>query len=187
MRGSRAATPIVLLVVLALGGCGNSGPAVIKPIKVPLQSSAIQGGELPAVYTCDGKNISPPLTWGAVPADIEELALFALEATPGTQARLALSIDWAMAGINPALHHLKAGEVPQGGFVLSAGSGRKHYSVCPAKGQTKRYLFTLYALPSGVHASPQISGVELFSNLNKTAPEFKAPAYGEISATYTRK
>src|SRR5438034_762874 len=34
-----------------------------------------EGGSIPPQYTCDGKNISPPLSWSGVPAAAKSLAL----------------------------------------------------------------------------------------------------------------
>lgn len=32
-------------------------------------------GRIPSKYTCDGENISPPLSWDGVPEEAESLAL----------------------------------------------------------------------------------------------------------------
>src|SRR5205085_2439655 len=49
-----------------------------EKMTIKLTSSAFQeGGMIPAQYTCDGKNISPPLAWNDVPADVKTLALIA--------------------------------------------------------------------------------------------------------------
>ena len=44
-----------------------------------------QDGETPARYTCEGKNISPPLEWSGVPAGTESVGLqrFAAPGMPG--------------------------------------------------------------------------------------------------------
>jgi len=39
-----------------------------------LRSGAFQGTTLPAQYTCDGENVSPPLERRTVPAGVKELA-----------------------------------------------------------------------------------------------------------------
>ena len=41
-----------------------------------LTSTAFAAGEpIPAKYTCDGANVSPPLSWGEPPAGTQSLAL----------------------------------------------------------------------------------------------------------------
>jgi phosphatidylethanolamine-binding protein (PEBP) family uncharacterized protein len=195
-RAAYAATMVALLSALALTGCGSSssssgkvaGPPPTSSGKVAgvrLTSSAIQHGQLAALYTCAGKDISPPLTWGAVPSTVRELALFALESP--SQTGHPPAVEWVMAGVKPALHHLNAGEVPQGAFLLSAGTGKRKYSLCPPKGQTKHYEFALYALPKGAHASPELSGEVLLANLLNPNPLFQSPATGILTATYTRR
>lgn len=43
-----------------------------------LSSSAFQdGGEVPARYTCDGQNVSPPLAWSGAPAATRSFVLIA--------------------------------------------------------------------------------------------------------------
>jgi phosphatidylethanolamine-binding protein (PEBP) family uncharacterized protein len=187
-RAQHAISVAALLAALALSGCGSVGTnGAPKAVNIPLTSSAIHGSQLSAAYTCDGRNISPPLTWGAVPSSVEELALFALEVGPSKAGRYTLTVDWAMAGVAPALHHLAAGELPRGAFVLEANDGKRRYSVCPARGTTARYEFALYALPSGVHAAPQLRSVSLLSNLSSSTPQTAAPADGAFLVRYTRR
>jgi phosphatidylethanolamine-binding protein (PEBP) family uncharacterized protein len=182
---------LTLLVAVALCGCSTdtattNGLAATAPVPVKLQSSAIHGTTIPALYTCDGRNISPPLSWGAVPSSVEELALFlvATGLTKGGQA--TLSIEWAMAGIKPTSHGLRAGEVPHGAFLLPTSSGRRRYSICPSRG-SQRYSFALLALPPGARAQPGLTANVLFRNLNSSTREDAAAAIGTLSATYTRR
>ena len=187
-RGRHAISVAALLSALALGGCSSVGAnGAPKAVNIPLTSSAIHGSQLSAAYTCDGKDISPPLKWGAVPSSVEELALFALEVGPRTAGRYTLTVDWAMAGVAPALHHLGAGELPRGAFVLEANDGKRRYSICPARGTTTHYEFALFALPIGVHAAPQLRSVTLLSNLSSSTPQTAAPADGAFLVRYTRR
>jgi phosphatidylethanolamine-binding protein (PEBP) family uncharacterized protein len=208
-RTASTATIVALLLALALTGCGTnstsgskaaSGPLTTsskaasappttssKVASVRLTSSAIQHGQLPARYTCAGENISPPLTWGAVPSAIQELTLFALEPAPSPTGNPTPAVEWVMAGVKPALHHINAGELPRGAFLLNTGTGKVKYSLCPPKGQTKHYEFALYAIPTGVRVTPNLSGIALLTNLTNPNPQFQSPATGTIAATYTRR
>ncbi len=194
LRTRYALSAATVVAAVALSGCGGSGttaastaPAVAKVVAVPFSSSAIHGAELPAVYTCDGRDISPPLSWGAMPSGIEELALFALGVTRGRSGRPSITVEWAVAGVTPATHSLGAGALPPGAFVLEAGDGKRRYSICPAKGQAARYEFALYALPIHIRATPRISGAQLLHNLTESIPQYRAPASGELSTTYKRR
>jgi len=43
---------------------------------ITLTSSAFEeGGAIPSKYTCDGADVSPPLSWAGVPEGTESLAL----------------------------------------------------------------------------------------------------------------
>jgi len=184
-----------MLAGATLAGCGGSRSAASttaasaqrlahKGVRtIALTSTGIHNGRLLARYTCDGSNISPPLRWGAVPAGIGEVVLFALGITP----HRAVTVEWAMAGLAPALHGVGAGQVPGNAFLVTASDGSKRYSICPPRGQTKRYRFAIYALPKGVIAGPKVSGPRMLRNLVEGPPRFLTPAYGFISATYTRE
>jgi hypothetical protein len=161
--------------------------ATAAPITVALRSSAIHGSTLPALYTCDARNISPPLSWSRVPSGVHELALFAIGTQRDRGGQVVRTVEWAMAGVQPGLRDLRAGEVPRGAFVLVASDGRGRYSICPPRGQTGRYTFALYALPRVARASAAISGAGLLHNLTESAAEYEAPVSGTFSVTYTRR
>lgn len=195
MRAMRGATMLLaMLTVLALGGCGtgtttsaSNALAAKPPVKVTLASSAIHGQRLPALYTCDGRNISPPLSWGTIPATVGEVALFAIGGHPVAGGRTAVSIEWVLAGLSPKLHHLRAGEVPRGAFLLTGTAGRRRYSLCPAKGKTVSYKFVLLALPQTARASPGLPGPALLRNLTEPVAQDQSPAVGTLSTRYTRR
>jgi phosphatidylethanolamine-binding protein (PEBP) family uncharacterized protein len=115
---------------------------------ISLQSPAIvaaQGapGRLAATYTCDGKDSWPALRWNGVPAGTAELILYAMNVQP-LEGRLF--VDWAVAGLNPSLEEIGAGELPKGAVVGKNGFGKAGYSLCP-QGGGEIYMFALYALP----------------------------------------
>jgi phosphatidylethanolamine-binding protein (PEBP) family uncharacterized protein len=188
MRRTRHTAAIAMLLsTLVLTGCGTGTGATVKPTTVPLTSPAIHAGRLPALYTCDGKNISPPLTWGTISPIIQELALYAIEYASSPTGHYTLGVEWAIAGVNPALHHLNAGEIPRGAFLLKATYGNRAYNICPPRGQTKHYQFALYAIPVGVRVSPELGATELLTNLTNPNPKLQAPVTGILTATYTRR
>jgi phosphatidylethanolamine-binding protein (PEBP) family uncharacterized protein len=194
-----------LLLALALGGCGGSsggataggsgsaGSIAKSAVKIPggavipLTSSAIQNGELPARYTCDGANIAPPLKWGAVPSISGEVVLFALGVASSQSTPTSSSIEWAVAGLKPELHGIGAGELPSGAFLVAGSKGKRPYSICPPKGQTRHYRFVIYSMPPQVQVGKSIVGVKLLENLAEGPPEDRAPGKGELSVTYTRR
>lgn len=186
IRSTASISGAVLALGIALAGCG-SGSAAKTTARIQISSSAIEGTTLPAHFTCDGANVNPPIKWSGVPSGTKELALFAVGKPPAGSANASSTIEWALAGINPSLGEVKAGKKPAGAFLEEASDGKRHYSICPPKGQTRLYAFALYALPEHVTVTAQISGVALYHNLAEGKPEFRAPAAGAITASYTRK
>lgn len=181
----RATSSIVLVAVLALAGCGGSPH---KEATISLKSAAITGKSLPALYTCDGKNISPPLEWGAVPADTRELALFLVSYTPvpSTHAYSA-AVDWAVAGVNPALHRLAPGRLPRGAHVGIASDGKRRYSVCPKKGVDVHYQFEVYGLPASAKISPRFAGLPVIAALASPKSSNPVNAHGGFVVFYERR
>jgi phosphatidylethanolamine-binding protein (PEBP) family uncharacterized protein len=113
--------------------------------------------QLPASYTCDGKDTSPALEWKGVPAGTTELALFVLNVEPVDEA---LFFDWAVTGIDPALSGLESGHLPKGAIVGSNSFGDDDYSICPSNGK-ETYIFALYALPERIAAKPGFDSATL--------------------------
>jgi phosphatidylethanolamine-binding protein (PEBP) family uncharacterized protein len=191
-RSKRTTPALLAAVAIALAGCSNSSDnapaptaAASQAVNLAFGSSAIRGSTLPALYTCDGRNVSPPLTWGPIPSGVDELALFAV-GVRSVGGKTLSSIEWAMAGMKPGLHGLRAGEIPGGAFLLTDSDGAKRYSICPGRGQAERFVFALLALPRGARASPRIPGTALLRNLTQSTPEYEAPASGAFAVTYKR-
>jgi phosphatidylethanolamine-binding protein (PEBP) family uncharacterized protein len=183
-RGSRGAGAMVVSA-LALTACGSSGSTTLP--NIPIKSPVISGKTLPAQYTCDGRDISPPLEWGAVPAGVGNLALFVVGYTPEPVGQnVKISIAWAVAGLNPALHRLAAGRLPAGAFVGVATDGKRKYSICPKKGTSVQYQFELYGLPASTVVSRQFAGLPILTALINSARQTTA-AHGAFLAIYKRR
>jgi Raf kinase inhibitor-like YbhB/YbcL family protein len=127
------------------GRSSSSGETYSSPGSLTLSSSAFErNGAIPARYTCDGANVSPPLAWQNVPAHTAELVLFVIDdSSDGTTG----GIRWIVAGIEPNQSEVKAGTVPSGAVVGQNSAGTIGYGgICPAKGKTDDVEFVLYAL-----------------------------------------
>ncbi|MCW3018526.1 MAG: phospholipid-binding protein family [Solirubrobacterales bacterium] len=194
----KAVLGTVLAAALAVttASCGSDSaakgkPATDKPApwpKIVVKSSAMVGERIPARYTCDGQDVSPPLEWGAVPADVHQLAVFLVgfRPKPGTKT-YKLSVEWAAAGVSPRLHRLAAGSLPTGAYLASDKSGeRQRYSLCPAKGTSVHYQFELYGVPSVVRIPPQFSGPAVLNALTRASGATRANAHGGFVAIYSR-
>jgi phosphatidylethanolamine-binding protein (PEBP) family uncharacterized protein len=182
------------LAAILLAGCGSgttnattsNNTSKIRfnghPATISLSSPTVAERTLmPAGYTCDSRDLAPPLSWGAVPANTVELSVFLLQLATSEKGKT--TIAWAVTGIDPKLHELAAGKLPTGALVGRNSAGHEKYSVCPPKGQTARYLFVLYALPKHLGVKRGFTGVKLLNSiLGGTA---NAP-FGAILTGYTR-
>jgi Raf kinase inhibitor-like YbhB/YbcL family protein len=112
-----------------------------------ISSSAFANNEnIPAKYTCDGDNISPPLTFSNVPENTKTLLLLVddPDSPNGTW------IHWSLWNIDPSSTEIKENEAPENAKEGMTSFGFRHYGgPCPPSG-THRYFFKLYALDKTV-------------------------------------
>ena len=189
LRPTKAISCAALLCVLALVGCGSSSSTATNRIpKIAFTSPAITAKTIPVTYTCDGKDISPPLEWGAVPPNVSQLALFVLGFIPQPSTKtFKVSVEWALAGLNPALHRLPPGGVPPGAYVGLTTDKKQRYSICPAHGKTIEYAFELYGLPSAVTTYKNFQSVAVLNSLVDRGSATFTNAHGAFAATYKRQ
>jgi phosphatidylethanolamine-binding protein (PEBP) family uncharacterized protein len=114
-------------------------------------AGAIKLDPISAHYTCDGADVSPPISWSHVPSNTVEIDLFLFNLAP---VHNKLYADWAVAGLSPKLRGLSAGQLPPGAIVGRNSRGQTTYSLCPPKGPLVRYAFLMYALPKKIPVSP---------------------------------
>jgi len=115
------------------------------------------GATIPQVYSCDGKSISPQLSWAGAPAKTQSFALTVFD--PDAQ-RGAGFWHWVLFDVSPDVSSLAAG-VQHTGMDGTNGRGKTGYTgPCPPPGDAPHhYVFTLYALdfmPKGDFDGPQL-------------------------------
>ncbi|MDB5311254.1 MAG: hypothetical protein JWO38_5456 [Gemmataceae bacterium] len=117
-----------------------------------ITSAAFQpGGSIPAVYTCEGRDVSPPLAWSGVPAGAKSLALIVDDPdAPDPAAPKRVYVHWVLYNIPPATTGLPeaatAADLPPGTLEGKNDWNRTGYGgPCPPIGR-HRYFFKLYAL-----------------------------------------
>lgn len=102
----------------------------------------VDKGNIPSEFTCDGKNISPELSWKDVPEETKSFALAVVD----PDAAGGMWIHWLVYNISKTLRKIDRGNLPSGAKEVENDFGRRSYGgPCPPSG-THRYLFTLYAL-----------------------------------------
>ena len=145
-----------------------------------LESSAFKGGAvLPASFTCDGADRSPPLRWSGVPADAAELIIFVLNMQPVDNA---LFFDWAVAGVDPSVNGVDEGKLPAGAVVGKNSFGKRGYSLCPPSSEPENYIVLVYAIPDAIRPGPGFDPLPLREKVVKQGGNV-----GLLSATYQRK
>ena len=119
-------------------------------MNIEVKSTAFQDGAMmPKLYTCDGKDISPPLSWTGVPAEAKSIALI----MDDPDAPVGTWIHWVLFNIPPDTKSLvenipRALSLPNGGVHGANSWGKKKVGYggpCPPSG-THRYYFKVYAL-----------------------------------------
>ena len=109
------------------------------------------GGDIPARYTCQGKDIAPPLQWTEVPGNAKSLVLIVDDPdAPDPEAPRMIWVHWVLYNIPP-----EAAGLPEGATSADLPSGtleglndwkRTGYGgPCPPIGR-HRYFHKLYAL-----------------------------------------
>jgi len=119
-----------------------------REMTILVSSSAFQeGGTIPAKYTCDGNDISPPLKWTGIPDVTKSLALI----SDDPDAPMGTWVHWVMWNIPPSVHELAESvppkpELPDGSRQGISDFRRPGYGgPCPPSG-VHRYYFKVYAL-----------------------------------------
>ncbi len=117
-----------------------------------LTSSAFtHQGEIPVKYTCDGEDISPPLSWKALPHGTKSLALIVDDPdAPDPKAPKMTWVHWVLYNIPPTAGDLEEGiappNLPEGTLQgLNDWKGTGYGGPCPPVG-SHRYFHKLYAL-----------------------------------------
>jgi Raf kinase inhibitor-like YbhB/YbcL family protein len=98
------------------------------------------GGTIPRVYTCDGRNVSPPLTWRSPPRGTTGFAIL----MDDPDAPSGAFTHWLAWSIPANARSLRAGTRPAREGTNDAG-GTGYTGPCPPSG-THRYVFRVYAL-----------------------------------------
>lgn len=180
----RTAIALCALGPVLLAGCGSSdntvsGEAPNPPQTIELKSSFANGGSLPSKFTCDGRGVSPALSWKGAPGKTKQYALLVEDpdASGGTY------VHWSLIDISAAVRSIAQGTTPVGSEQGANSAGRNDYAPpCPPEGdEPHRYVFNIYALDQSIQlgqgAAPEIV---------RQGVRERAIAGGQLTATYSR-
>jgi Raf kinase inhibitor-like YbhB/YbcL family protein len=123
-----------------------------------LTSPAFKDGEtIPKTYTCEGRDVSPPLHWTVPPAGTRSYVLIAddPDAPAGTWVHWVIyNLPLDLRGLSeavPAEEQVLDGALQGLNDFKRVGYG----GPCPPPGISHRYYFTLYALDAVLDLKPR--------------------------------
>ena len=148
---------------------------------IKVTSTAFKDGEIiPKQYTCDGNDISPPLTWSGAPQETKSIALICDD----PDAPVGTWVHWVMYDIPASVR-----ELAEGAKSLPAGAKQgindfrklDYGGPCPPGG-THRYFFKVYALDTMLNIREGASKAELLK-----AMEGHIVGQGQLIGRYKRQ
>jgi Raf kinase inhibitor-like YbhB/YbcL family protein len=144
---------MTLLTIIAIGAlsCTVSEPALPDEgdMTLSLSSPIFQEGEdIPTEYTCNGQDISPPLTWGESPSETQSFVLIMDDPdAPG-----GAFTHWLLFNLPADSRELPEIVPPHNELASGALQGKNSFGKigyggpCPPPGSAHHYRFTIYAL-----------------------------------------
>ena len=149
-----------------------------------LKSQAFAAGEMiPAKYTCDGQDISPPLRWSDPPTGTIGFALI----SDDPDAPVGTWVHWVMWNIPASASALDENLPKTASLLNGAKQGTTDFrrigygGPCPPSG-THRYYFKLYALDAALN----LPASTLKKDLEK-AMQGHILSQAELMGTYRRR
>lgn len=109
------------------------------------------GGAIPTRFTCDGDDVSPPLSWGDVPAGTQALALIVDDPdAPDPAAPKRVWVHWVVYNLDPSSSGVpeaatRASLGPEARDALNDWNRTGYGGPCPPVGR-HRYFHKLHAL-----------------------------------------
>lgn len=153
-------------------------------MNLPLSSAAFKDGEsIPARYTCEGQDISPPLAWEEPPQSTGAFALI----FDDPDASAGLFTHWVLFNLKATVRELGEGIPAPERIKNGAIEGKSDFNMigyggpCPPPGKVHHYRFTLYALDRPLDLPRGASRQQLLD-----AMKGHILAQGQLTGTYQR-
>jgi Raf kinase inhibitor-like YbhB/YbcL family protein len=127
-------------------------------MSLELTSAAFDsGGRIPARYTCEGEDVSPPLAWRGVPREAQSLVLICDD----PDSRNGPWSHWVLYDVPADKDGLEGDVPPDARLPWGGAQGRNDFGnsgyggPCPSPpGATHHYYFRLYALDASLDLPP---------------------------------
>jgi hypothetical protein len=153
----RTICTIVLFGIVLATGCGHTplpleaAPGVQLSRMTVTSQNFLDRAAVPIDESCDGKDVSPSLTWSAPPETTKSLAIVVddLDSSPPQYTH------WMLYDLSPSTLRIPEGFEPnaeQGKVGVNDFKNARYNGPCPPKETFHRYRFRVLALdaPSGL-------------------------------------
>jgi len=152
-------------------------------MRIEIKSRVFENeGMIPRKYTCDGDDISPPLSWDSVPEETKSIAVICDD----PDAPMGTWVHWVVYDIPPETRELKENVTPEREMHIGGIQGMNDFKKvgyggpCPPGG-THRYFFKIFALDLRLELGPGATKDQLL-----IAMEGHILAKGELIGKYSR-
>ncbi|HWD94226.1 MAG TPA: YbhB/YbcL family Raf kinase inhibitor-like protein [Verrucomicrobiae bacterium] len=174
---------------LAAAGILSATGAMLPPpethTQMEISSTAFKNGQpIPSQYTCDEKNISPPLAWSGEPPNTQSLVLI----VDDPDAPSGVWTHWVVFDLPADACGLSADAAKTDSVLSKARQGLNDFKnagydgPCPPGGKPHRYFFKIYALDIPLGLPPGASRTAVEAAMTK-----HILAQGQLMGTYQRK
>jgi Raf kinase inhibitor-like YbhB/YbcL family protein len=160
----------MLFMVVASFSAGEARMTIKSPV-------FHQGGDIPAKFTCDGGDTSPPLQISGIPSGAKSLVLIADD----PDAPSGVFTHWLVWNIPPQTNSLAEGKAPKGVQGTNDFGKSGYGSPCPPSG-AHRYYFKVFALDRELALPPGAKRGQL-----EAALKGHVIGQGELMGRYARK
>lgn len=146
--------------------------------KLKIESTAFRNmAAIPKKYTCEGEDLSPPLTLSGIPSNARSVAII----VDDPDAPMGVFVHWVAWNLDPKVTHLDEGaKVPNEG--VNGFRQNRYRGPCPPPGKPHRYFFKVYALDTSLNLPARATKTELLNAMNG-----HIVAQGELVGTFERK
>ncbi len=178
--------PVLASLIVLISGGAQAG-AADKPIPGTMQLSCeafAEGAEIPAKFTCDDKDVSPPLKWSGAPAGTKSFAVV----VDDPDAPMGTWVHWVLYNLPGTETELSEGTPRTESIPSGAKQGLNDFrkigygGPCPPPGKPHRYMFKVYALDAMLELKPGATKKQLEQAMGK-----HILAQAQLMGTYKRK
>ncbi len=176
---------VLLVFLMALPFALYAGTPAASGSKIVVMSPAFENGQpIPFFFSCQGKGISPQISWSDIPKEAKSLVLICEDpdAPGGTW------IHWVAYNIPPQMLGFSSNVPPRPQLDDGTRQGKNSWgkigygAPCPPSGPAHRYYFKVYALDTTLSLAPGAAKDQVVQ-----AMKGHILAEGSLMGTYQRR